>query len=132
MATATAPHFFYNVARAERSLRIHRENATRGFNPVGFRVGRHHNRAGDAQGTLKLLLWAIQKEVHQRMTLDEFLPLFAEYWGETDGGKRPPSWSAHRNLFELWRLWKQNPKTLVSDVFELDECPFVMKEVAAV
>ena len=59
MATAATPRFNCNVARAEKSLGIHPERTTRGFKPVAFRVGRHQNKSGDSQGTLKLLLWAI-------------------------------------------------------------------------
>ena len=65
------------------------------------------------------------------MTLAEFLPLFAEYWDETQKGAKAPSWSDHRNLHELWRLWKRNPRTLVSDVFELKGSAFATKERVA-
>jgi hypothetical protein len=131
MATEATPHFDYNVTRAERSLGIHPEKSTRELSPVEFRVGRHVNKAGESLKTLKLLLWATQTGVHKGMTLDKFLPLFAELWDATGQGLRAPSFSTHRNLFELWLLWSRNRNTLVSDVFELMACPFTPKVLAA-
>jgi hypothetical protein len=119
MATANATIFNHNVARAEEDLGIQQDLGQRTFVGVAYRVGRHKNRAGESEATLKLLLWATQKGLNKGMTLDQFLPLFAEFWDETGRGLRAPSFASHRNLYELWRLWTACKTTLVSDVFEL-------------
>ncbi|GAB0174249.1 MAG: hypothetical protein HHAS10_01280 [Candidatus Altimarinota bacterium] len=122
--------FGHNVGRAEEDLNIQQDLGRRRFVPVAFRVGTHKNEAGTNTSTLKLLIWATRKGLGNKMTLDGFLPYFAEYWNETNNGTRAPSWSSHRNLHELWRLWRRNPKTLVSDVFELYGSAFAPKESA--
>lgn len=132
MATAAAAVIFnHNVALAEESLGIQPDLGHRVFIPVAFRVGQYKNEAGKALGVLKLLLWATQKGVNKGMTLEDFMPRFAEYWDDTSRGAKPPSWSDHRNLYELWRLWHARPTTLVSDVFELYGRPIKRRKVVA-
>lgn len=128
MATAATPRFDYNIAQAEMRLGIH-AGGTRNFTPVEFRVGRHTNPAGTSVKTLTLLLFAVQlvDGKKRRVTLAEFLPLFEELWEATGNGSMPPSFASHRNLYELWLIMSRNPKTLVSDCFELMACPFSVK-----
>jgi hypothetical protein len=132
MATAKPTVIFnHNLGLADVALGIGQDSSVREFVPVEFRVGRHYNKAGESVGALKLFLWATQTK-GRRMTLGEFLVLFGEYWTETECGKSPPSKKKHPNLHELWRLWKRNPDTLVSDVFKVSGYPFKMKEVAVI